>query len=113
MCGSCEPVRDKRAEYRALLPEVDVRLLLAEPLSSGWTEREEPQSLHDVDDYVGASLGYAGTPSAVLLGADGLLAGGPVTGDLAVDRFVDEIYESLHGERPHRTGPPAREDSPA
>ena len=113
MCGSCEPVRDKRAEYRALLPEVDVRLLLAEPLSSGWTERGEPQTLHDVDDYVGASLGYAGTPSAVLLGADGLLAGGPVTGDLAVDRFVDEIYESLHGERPHRTGPPAREDSPA
>ena len=26
----------------------------------------------------------------------------PVTGDRAVDRFVDEIYESLHGELPLR-----------
>jgi hypothetical protein len=30
------------------------------------------------------------------------LAGGPVTGHLAVDRFLDDIYESLHGERPTR-----------
>ena len=29
------------------------------------------------------------TPSAVLLGADGLLAGGPVVGATAVPEFVD------------------------
>lgn len=103
MCGPCETVIDKRSEFRALLPEVDVRLLFAEPVGmSQWTEYDEPQSLHDVEDYVAESMGYAGTPSAVLLGADGLLAGGPVTGDLAVERFVDDIYESLHGERPPR-----------
>lgn len=102
VCGSCEAVMERRETYRRLMPEVDVRLLLTEPVTSHWAEPDEPQSLHDEDDYVGESLGYRGTPSAVLLGADGLLAGGPVTGDRAVDRFVDEIYESLHGERPVR-----------
>jgi hypothetical protein len=101
-CGSCESVMERRETYRRLMPEVDVRLLLTEPVTSRWVERDEPQSIHDEEDYVGESLGYRGTPSAVLLGADGLLAGGPVTGDRAVDRFVDDIYETLHGERPVR-----------
>ena len=101
-CGSCETVMERRDSYRELLPEVDVRLLLTEPATSTWTERDEPQSVHDEEEYVAESLGYRGTPSAVLLGIDGLLAGGPVTGDRAVDRFVDDIYESLHGERPVR-----------
>lgn len=102
VCGACETVLERRETYRRLMPEVDVRLVLTEPTTSRWAELEEPQSLHDDADYVGESLGYRGTPSAVLLGADGLLAGGPVTGDRAVDRFFDDIYESLHGERPVR-----------
>lgn len=101
-CGACETVMERRETYRKLMPEVDVRLLLTEPRTSRWAEPHEPQSLHDEHGYVRESLGYGGSPSAVLLGADGLLAGGPVTGDRAVDRFVDDIYESLHGERPVR-----------
>lgn len=102
-CGACEGVVAKRAEWRELLPEVDVRLLLSKPVNlSAWTEQDEPQSLHDVEDYVAESIGYRGTPTAVLLGADGMLAAGPVTGDLGVARLVDDIYESLHGERPAR-----------
>ena len=100
MCGPCETIRDRRAHYRALLPEVDVRLLLVEPTSSRWAEREEPQSLHDLGDYVAGSIEDWSTPSAVLLGADGLLAGGPVTGDIAVETFIGDVYEALHGERP-------------
>lgn len=107
-CGSCEPVYQQRTVWRELLPEVDVRLLLQQsPESSPWTERGEPQSLHDVDDYVRGSIGEWATPTAVLLGADGLLAGGPITGDIAVARFVDDIYESLHGVRPDRADSPA------
>ena len=103
MCGACESVVAKRGEWRELLPEVDVRLLLAEPADlSPWTEHDEPQSLHDVEDYVAGSIENWGTPTAVLLGADGMLAGGPITGDLGVARLVDDIYESLHGERPAR-----------
>jgi hypothetical protein len=107
MCGACEGVVAKRGEWRELLPEVDVRLLLAEPINqSSWTERSEPQSLHDVEDYVGQSIGYRGTPTAVLLGADGMLAAGPITGDLGVESLVEDIYESLHGERPSREHSP-------
>jgi hypothetical protein len=101
-CGACETVLARRETYRRLMPEVDVRLLLNESPANRLAEHDEPQSLHDAEDYVAESLGYRGTPSAVLLGIDGMLAGGPVTGDRAVDRFVDDIYESLHGERPHR-----------
>lgn len=106
VCGPCESIYDRREEWRALLPEVDVRLLLAEPAAlSRWTERDEPQSLHDVEEYVSGSIGDWATPTAVLIGADGLLAGGPVTGDLAVEAFIDDVYESLHGERPVPDGP--------
>jgi thiol-disulfide isomerase/thioredoxin len=38
-----------------------------------------------------------GAPGAVLLGADGLMAGGPVAGAGSVERFVDEILDELQG----------------
>lgn len=102
-CGSCAAVHDRLSEIRTQLPEVDVRLLLAEaPDESTWTERAEPQSLHDPKHYVRNSLGEWGTPTALLLGTDGLLAGGPVSGPQAILDFVDDIYESLHGQRPAR-----------
>lgn len=100
-CGWCEPIVAQRQAWRDLLPEVDVRLLLTDPPeSSPWTETDEPQSLHDTGGRVAASLAdFIPSPSAVLLGADGLLAGGPVVGD-AIKSFIDDIYESLHGVRP-------------
>ena len=41
------------------------------------------------------AVGGYGTPSAVLLGADGLLAGGPVGGGDEVREFVDDIIAQL------------------
>jgi len=38
-----------------------------------------------------------GAPGAVLLGADGLMAGGPVAGEGSVGRFVEEILGELEG----------------
>jgi len=100
-CGSCTPVIERIDAYRALLPEVSVRFLLQRtPEESGLTSGEEPQTLHDPNRYVSGSIGDFYTPSAVLLGMDGLLAGGPVTGADAIAEFVDDVYESLHGERP-------------
>ncbi len=47
---------------------------------------------------------HSSTPTAVLLGIDGLLAGGPVVGTDDVVAFIDDIYESLHGkDRPSRS----------
>ncbi len=63
-----------------------MRFLLAyEPEGGRLTERSEPQSLHDPHEYVSGSLGEWPTPTAILLGADGLLAGGPVTGSDPID----------------------------
>ena len=80
---------------------MDVRLLIGRPPNeSRLTERDEPQSLHDPDEYVRGSIEDWPTPTAVLLGADGLLAGGPVSGDRGVGGFVRDVYESLHGVPP-------------
>ncbi|WP_337333001.1 MauE/DoxX family redox-associated membrane protein [Microbacterium bandirmense] len=102
-CGSCVDVYESLDEIRATLPEVSVRLLLSQdPGDSAWTETGEPESLHDPHRYVSQSIGTSRTPSAVLFGLDGLLAGGPVTGAQEIQSFVGDIYESLHGERPAR-----------
>lgn len=101
-CGSCLPVIESIDAYRALLPEVSVRFLLqSAPENSKLASTQEPQTLHDPHRYVGASLADQWfTPTALLLGADGLLAGGPVMGANSIAEFVDDVYESLHGERP-------------
>ena len=51
--------------------------------------------LHDPHGYVRESIGEWSTPTAVLLGADGLLAGGPITGVDAIEGFVDDIRATL------------------
>ena len=35
------------------------------------------------------------SPGAVLLGADGLMAGGPVAGERDVEQFVEDVMEQL------------------
>lgn len=101
MCGHCTPVVERVPVWRPLLPEVDIRLLLTiAPEATSWTERSEPQSLHDPGDYVSASISDWPTPTAVLIGSDGMLAGGPVTGFNDIEGFVADIYENLHGHSP-------------
>lgn len=97
-CGGCEPVIEKVPEWRRLLPEVDVRLLLSHaPQDGTLTELTAPQSLHDPHGYVSGSLAeYWSTPTAVLFGVDGLLAGGPEVGYLDIVRFVEDIDATLH-----------------
>lgn len=103
-CSSCRPVIEMVGTYRRLMPELDVRFLLSTaPEASTLIERDEPQSLHDPEGYVRDSIEDWPTPTAVLLGADGMLAGGPVSGAEEIDVFFDDVYESLHGERPARS----------
>ena len=100
-CGSCSVVIEKAPAWRTLLPEVDVRLMFTHSHDSGgMQELTEPQSLHDVDHLVSGSIEDWRVPTAVLFGIDGMLAGGPITGVREIDSFVDDVYESLHGERP-------------
>ena len=105
VCGGCEPVVARVPFWRTLLPEVDLRLLLtAQPDKDPWTEHSEPQSLHDSHGYVRGSIADWPTPTAVLLGVDGLLAGGPVSGMAQIESFIDDVRASLHDVTPAPTG---------
>lgn len=95
-CASCVDIISAVPGWRVDLPQLDVRLVVAvAPGVSRLTSSDEPQTIHDVDGWVGESFDTRSTPSAMLLGADGLLAGGPVVGRLAVPAFVAEIQEEL------------------
>lgn len=103
-CGSCLPAIEAMPRWRALLPEVSVRFLLSKPPGeSGLTEQAGQQSIHDPERLVRASIADWPTPTALLIGADGYLAGGPVSGYDAIDEFIADVYEVLHGERPRST----------
>lgn len=100
-CTSCTPVIDAADVWQWLLPELGVHLLVSTtPAESPLTRAVTPQTLHDPNHYVRDSIDDWRTPSAVLLGADGLLAGGPVTGYRDIESFIGDVYESLHGVRP-------------
>ncbi|KRC87499.1 hypothetical protein ASE25_17390 [Terrabacter sp. Root85] len=95
MCGSCEEVITSVPEWRTRLPLLDVRLVTR--MAAGHTHLtslEEPLTVHDTEGAFSDTFGLA-TPSALLLGVDGHLAGGPVTGSLAVPEFVADIEAEL------------------
>jgi hypothetical protein len=96
-CSVCQAAIDEVGAYRKLLPEVEVRLLLKQsPEDTRLTETAEPQSLHDPKSYVSDSFdGMWGTPAALLFGADGMLAGGPVVGPKDIDVFVKQMRVEL------------------
>ncbi|QCV96064.1 MauE/DoxX family redox-associated membrane protein [Acidipropionibacterium acidipropionici] len=100
-CGACHEVLPRLPGYRELLPEVEIRLLLASsPDRTPLTEAAEPQSLHDPHGYVAETLdGMWGIPAAVLLGADGMLAGGPVVGPDEIDAFIRQMRAELDSAR--------------
>ncbi|HEX5968030.1 MAG TPA: MauE/DoxX family redox-associated membrane protein [Intrasporangium sp.] len=101
LCGSCSATVAAVPGWREVLPEVDVRLLLRSGAdSSPWASVHEPQTIHDPAGYAAVTLEMPRTPSAVLLGVDGLLAGGPVTGPDAIRAFVEDITSELEAARP-------------
>ena len=95
-CNSCQPVIDSVDLWRSLLPEVDIRLLVTRlPENSALTSAQPPLTLHDPLGNVRASIAEWRAPTAILLGIDGMLAGGPVTGHPAIETFMGEIRTSL------------------
>ena len=98
-CGPCERVLDHAEEWIGELEQtLQVRFVFSRPLSQlrkRTTDRVTDHALHDLQFTARTALGGASAPSAVLLGADGQLAGGPVNGGSAVIEFVQEIREQL------------------
>lgn len=98
-CGPCERVLDHAEEWIGELEQtLQVRFVFSRPLDQlreRTTDRVTGYALHDLQFTARTALGGTSAPSAVLLGADGQLAGGPVNGGSAVIEFVQEIREQL------------------
>lgn len=92
-CASCARVGEVVEQWPDLLPEVDVRVVAVaehgETVPPHW-----PGVLRDPGSSIARVLGMA-WPSAVLLGADALIAAGPVQGASAVIDLVAEIRSEL------------------
>lgn len=98
-CGPCERVLDHAEEWIGELEQtLQVRFVFSRPLDQlreRTTNRVTDHAMHDLQFTARTALGGTSAPSAVLLGADGQLAGGPVNGGSAVIEFVQEIREQL------------------
>jgi hypothetical protein len=98
-CASCLPTIEASDHWRQRLPEVDIHLLYGSTEDSASSSLPDQQSLYDPKRFVYEALRLRGTPSAVLLGADGMLAGGPVAGHEAISTFVADVEAELAGAR--------------
>ena len=100
-CGPCERVLDHAVGWiDSLSPFMQVKFVFSRPidqLRERTTQRVGEHAMHDLQFTARSTLGGRTAPSAVLLGADGLLAGGPVDGGSAVIEFVEAIQEQLAG----------------
>lgn len=98
-CGPCERVLDQAPGWvEALSPFMQVRFAFSTPvdqLRERTTQRVGELAMHDLQFTARSTLGGRTAPSAVLLGADGLLAGGPVDGGTTVIDFVEDIRTQL------------------
>lgn len=102
-CGPCERVMDQVGGWAAELePTVQVLAVLRTPaagLRERTTARVAGRALHDPRFSARETLGGRGAPSAALLGADGMLAGGPVVGGDEVIGFAAEIAQQIREAR--------------
>ncbi len=95
-CGSCLAVDAYVPTWRERLPEVDIRAIFqSEADDYPAFPNLAANRLIDARRSFANAVGADGAPSAVLLGVDGLLAGGPVLGLSAVTEFVDDIEAEL------------------
>ncbi|YAL84290.1 TlpA family protein disulfide reductase [Dermacoccaceae bacterium W4C1] len=113
-CGPCQRVITQIPGWaEELSPAVSIRALYS-------TEREvveqmAPQTLdlalYDVQNNVSRVLRMPSYPSAVLLGADGYLAGGPVRGEQGVEEFLADVRAELLEAGALPDHPAAQQDS--
>lgn len=102
-CGGCAPVVEKVPRWQNLVPEVQIRLVVRQELADLAASRPDwvPIALHDPDGLTARALRAISTPTAVLLGTDGMLAGGPVAGSEAVEHLVLDVVAELEQARTH------------
>ena len=93
--GSVTQALHAAKTYAGHLIAIEIEVDTLDQLRERTTDRVAGYALHDLQFTARTALGGTSAPSAVLLGADGQLAGGPVNGGSAVIEFVQEIREQL------------------
>jgi len=94
-CGPCGRIGPDLEEWERDLDPIRVRAVLGgAPYLLQWYEYLRGRVWFDPHALARDAFDLA-TPSAVLIGADGLLAGGPVSGEEAIREFVAEVAEHL------------------
>lgn len=98
-CGPCVRTAAKLDDWAArLAPAVGVLAVYPdEPSAAGASEHARELGAAEPELNV-RRLFSVGTPAAVLLGADGLMAGGPVAGEDDVAQFVEDVLATLRDE---------------
>ena len=100
--------------WNARLARVDVRIVFSVPIAEKFVGTPPAGTLLDHAGLVWTSLGLTRSPSAVLLGVDGYLAGGPVGGWDEVRAFIDDVEDALREvSDPPAVVPAADESDPA
>lgn len=93
-CGSCTPVIERLAEIGGQIGPVRMHVVLAQDEEQEALPVELRESaLTDARGEMPTLFQQYGNPWAVVLGADGLLAGGPVSGSGAVLEMLEELAE--------------------
>ena len=108
-CASTHQTADLVPQWSDRLSVLNVRFIIAglDQLEIAQLGAQTPELFwRDYAGVASATLGanLGASPAAVLLGADGMLAGGPVFGVDAVSEFVDEIEEQLGLAFPEQPG---------
>ena len=109
-CGSCARLLSELPAWRQVIPELAIVAVRRRPGPGPQSGRTDGTAATSDEPFPKSPGGYwaesssaeafgvsGGTPWAVLLGADGLIAGGPVAGYPAVRTFFVEVMEHLVG----------------
>ena len=96
LCGTSREASGALDGWRERLPALEVGLL-STLTADAIPDDIRPRAgvLHDHTGLAQRALRMHQSPMAVLLGADGLLAGGPVEGMAEIEAFVSDIEEQL------------------
>lgn len=95
-CGPTHAALDRLPAWREQLPELDVQMVFGpRPFDEGAAPSGVPGIWWDPGHRVYEALEVGASPGAVLLGADGLTAGGPVNGIEEIEAFVADIEAQL------------------
>lgn len=93
-CNPCITVMERLQELPRTLGPIAIHTVVVHDSSlDALPESLRANALVDPDRSLASSFGMISNPWAVVLGADGLLAGGPEAGSAAVTQLLDELVE--------------------